>query len=172
MAWVSADVSAYTVTDPQRVGWQPINETSTTRAHPLGERIRAWHPTYGPAELIYLQGVASTVIGDWVTFEPDAYLTTRLVANAIGPVAVALSDNVASQYGWYAIYGRVPAKVLAAFADNGHVYGTATAGSADDAIVAGDRIQNARGASAIDGPATGMAEMDLYYPFVNDALAD
>lgn len=172
MAWTSTNVAGYVISDPQRIGWQPIHETSTVRNHALGERVRAVHPTYGPIEAIYLQGVASTVIGDWVSYEADAYLTTRLVADAIGAVGVALSDNVASQYGWYAIYGRVPAKVLASFADNGHLYGTATAGSADDAIVAGDRIQNARGASAIDGPATGMAEVELYYPFVNDGLAD
>ena len=158
MAWASSDVAGFRVVSPQRVGWQPINETSTTQNHKLGTRVIAEHDTYGPVEMIYLKGVASTVIGDWVTYEADDYTTARLVANAIGAVGVALSANVASQYGWYAIYG--------------HVYGTATAGSADDAIVAGDRIQNARGASAIDGPATGMAEMDLYYPFVNDALAD
>lgn len=172
MAWTSTDVAGFRVVAPQLVGWQPLSETSTTRRHPLGTRVTAIHDTYGPVECVYLQGVASTVIGDWVVWEADAYLTTRLVADSIGAVGVALSANVASQYGWYAIYGRVPAKVLASFADNGNLYGTATAGSADDAIVAGDRIQNARGASAIDGPATGMAEVDLYYPFVNDALAD
>lgn len=172
MAWASSDVAGFRVVSPQRVGWQPINETSTTLNHKLGTRVTAEHDTYGPVELIYLKGVASTVIGDWVTYEADDYTTSRAVANGIGAVGVALSANVANQYGWYAIYGRIPAKVLAAFADNGHLYLTATAGSADDAIVAGDRIQNARGASAIDGPATGMAEVDLYYPFTNDGLAD
>jgi hypothetical protein len=172
MAWASSDVAGFRVVSPQRVGWQPINETSTTLNHKLGTRVTAEHDTYGPVELIYLKGVASTVIGDWVNYEADDYTTSRAVANGIGAVGVALSANVANQYGWYAIYGRIPAKVLAAFADNGHLYLTATAGSADDAIVAGDRIQNARGASAIDGPATGMAEVDLYYPFTNDGLAD
>ncbi len=172
MAWASSDVAGFRVVSPQRVGWQPINETSTTLNHKLGTRVTAEHDTYGPVELIYLKGVASTVIGDWVTYEADDYTTSRAVANGIGAVGVALSANVANQYGWYAIYGRIPAKVLALFADNGHLYLTATAGSADDAIVAGDRIQNARGASAIDGPATGMAEVDLYYPFTNDGLAD
>ncbi len=172
MAWTSTDVAGYRIVAPQLVGWQGIHETSTTRAHPLGIRVTAIHDTYGPAEFIYLQGVASTVIGDWVSYEADAYLTARLVANAIGAVGVAMSANVASSYGWYAIYGRVPATVLAAFADNGQLYGTATAGAADDAIVAGDRIQNARGASALGGPSATTAEVDLYYPFVNDALAD
>lgn len=171
MAWTSADVDFY-VTDPQRVGWQPLNETSTTQNHKLGTIVQVFSPTYGQGEAIYLQGVASTVLGDWVTYEADTYGTTRLVANAIGAVAVALSANVASQYGWYMISGKVPATVLAGFVDNGHLYGTATAGAADDAIVAGDRIQNARGASAINGPSATTAEVEIYRPFVNDALAD
>jgi len=170
MAWTSSDVDFFP-TEPM-IGLQPMNETSTTRNHPLGTRVKVNSATYGTGEAIYLQGVASTVLGDWVTYEADSYITARLVANAIGAVAVALSANVASQYGWYMINGKVPATVLAAFVDNGHLYGTATAGAADDAIVAGDRIQNARGASAINGPSATTAEVEIYYPFVNDALAD
>jgi hypothetical protein len=37
--------------------------------------------------------------------------------------------------------------------------------------VAGDRVKNARGASAIGTPAAGLAEMELWYPFMDDALA-
>lgn len=171
MAWTSADVDFY-VTDPQRVGWQPLNETSTTKNHALGTRVQIYSPTYGQGEAIYLLGVASTVLGDWVVYNPDDWSTIRLVANSIGPCAVALSANVASQYGWYHIYGKVPGTVLAGFVDNANVYGTATAGAVDDAIVAGDRVQNAKGASAINGPSATTAEFEIAYPFVNDALAD
>ncbi len=37
-----------------------------------------------------------------------------------------------------------------------------------DAVVAGDRIKNALGASAIDTPATGFAEVELNRPWVDD----
>jgi hypothetical protein len=53
-------------------------------------------------EYIYLQGVASTVAGDVVSFD-EAHLTTRLVANAKGRVAVAMAATVASTFGWYQI---------------------------------------------------------------------
>lgn len=152
-----------------RIGVQDIAETSTTQAYPLGTRVQAQDPTYGVGEFIYLAGVASTVVGSWVTFNQDDGTTTLLAANAIGPVAVAMSANVASQYGWYQIYGKCPsALVLAGFADNANVYATATAGSVDDAVVAGDRVKNARGASAIS---SGAAEMELWYPFMDDGLA-
>lgn len=152
-----------------RVGVSDITETGTTQLYPLGTRVQAQDPVYGVGEFVYLLGVASTAVGSWVTFNQDDGSTTLLAANAIGPVAVAMSANVASQYGWYQIYGKNPAAlVLAGFADNANVYATATAGSVDDAVVAGDRVKNARGASAIS---SGAAEMELWYPFMDDGLA-
>jgi hypothetical protein len=94
-----------------------------------------------------------------------------LAANAIGPVAIAMSACVTGEYGWYQIQGKAVGKVASGFADNGNVYATATAGTVDDAIVAGDRVKNAKGASAIDTPSTGLAEMEISRPFMDDALA-
>ena len=153
-------------------GMQPIAVTETTQKHPLGLRVRAVDPVYGDGEFIYLLGVASTAVGSAVVYNADDYSTALLAANAIGPVAFAMSANVANQYGWYQIYGKAVGKVLTGFVDNANVYGTATAGSVDDAIVAGDRVQNCKGASAIDTPSTGLAELEIAYPFVNDGLAD
>jgi hypothetical protein len=167
------------VIHPPQLGWQPIADTSTTQNHPLGTIVQARDKGStnnttgnGVAEFIYLKGVASTAVGDWVTYNMDDGGTTRLVANAIGPVAVAMSANVASQYGWYQIQGKAVANCLAAFADNGNVYATATAGSVDDAVVAGDLVHNAKGASAIDAPATGMAEFEIHRPWCDDDVDD
>ena len=153
------------------VGYQPIANTETVAKHPLGTRVMANDPTYGDGEFIYLLGVASTAVGSWVLFNPDDFSTSLLAANDIGPVAVAMSANVASQYGWYQIYGKAVGKVLTGFVDNANVYSTATAGSVDDAVVAGDRVKNCKGASAIGTPSSGLAEMEIAYPFVDDALA-
>ena len=167
-----------------RIGMQPISETSTTKKHPLGTVTKAVDlgditaatnnnvDGNGEGEFVYALGAASTVIGDWVHFLEDGWTTARTVADAIGKVGIAMSANVASSYGWYQVAGKAVGKVAAAFADNGDVYLTATAGTVDDAIVAGDRVQNCKGASAIDGPATGMAEMEMDHPFTNNALAD
>jgi hypothetical protein len=159
------------VTD--RVIPQAISDTSTTQLVPLGTRVKAIDKAstaYGEGEFIYLLGVASTGVGDAVTFSGDDYSTALLAANAIGPVAFAMSANVASQYGWYQVYGKAVGKVLASFADNANCYATATAGSMDDAVVAGDLVKNCKGASAIDTPDTGLAELEIQYPFMDDGL--
>lgn len=155
----------------QQVGMQAIADTSTTKQHPLGTRVKAVDDTYGEGEFIYLKGVANTAVGSWVKYNQDDHSTSLLAANDIGPVAVAMSANVADQYGWYQVYGKAVGKALTAYADNGLVYATATAGSIDDAVVAGDRVKNALGASAVGTPSTGLAEFEIQYPFMDDATA-
>lgn len=154
-----------------RVVEQAIDATSTTLKHPLGTRIRALSSTYGEGEFIYLQGVASTALGSWVLFNMDDFSTSLLAPNDIGDVAIAMSANVASQYGWYQIWGKAVGKALTGFLDNANVYSTSTNGSVDDAVVAGDRVKKAKGASALGTPSAGLAEFEISYPFVDDALA-
>ena len=126
-------------------------------------------------EYIYLLGVASTAYGSWVTFDED-HVTTLATANAVGRVAIAMAATVTSRYGWYMIYGTHASACVryAAFADNGVIYLTSTAGSVDDADVAGDLINGAVGRS--DGTATPYAAsaaiIELNYPFVNDVADD
>jgi hypothetical protein len=161
---------AYTIAENSLVG-QNFNEVSTTAKAELGLIVRAKDPTYGAGEFIYLKGVASTAIGSWVTYNNDDSSTALLAANAIGPVAVAMSATVASTYGWYQISGKAVGKVLAGYVDNALVYATATAGSVDDAVVSGDRVKNATGASAIGTPSAGLAEFEIARPFMDDGTA-
>jgi hypothetical protein len=155
----------------QVLGSQPIATNSTTQNHPLGTIVRAVDPTYGGGEFIYLKGLNSTAIGEWVTYNTDDFSTTLLAANAIGPVAVAMSACVTGEYGWYQINGKAVGLAASGYADNGLVYATATAGTVDDTVVAGDRVKNAKGASAVDTPSTGYAEFEIARPFMDDATA-
>ena len=101
------------------IGAQNISVTSTTQNHPLGLIVQAVDradTAYGAGEFVYLKGVASTVLGSFVTYN-------------------------------------------------------ATAGSIDDAVVAGDRVKLAKGASAIGTPSTGLAEFEIQRPFMDDATA-
>lgn len=87
---------------------QPIANTETTRNLPLGMVVRAKDvslTTQLVSQFLYAVGVASTIATDWVTFAED-FATARLTADADGPVGIAMSANVASQYGWYHIYGN------------------------------------------------------------------
>jgi hypothetical protein len=163
---------AYTPIEPQ-LGFTKIADvdSSANPAHALGTIIQAKDPTYGAGEFIYLKGVASTEAGSWVTYNADDNTTALLAANAIGPVAVAMAATVANTFGWYQISGKAVGKVLASYADNGLVYATATAGSVDDAVVSGDRVKLAKGASAIGTPAAGLAEFEIQRPFMDDGTA-
>lgn len=158
---------AYTF-QSQELGLQPIADTDTTQRHPLGTIKTAFDPTYGSGEFIYLKGVASTAIGSWVTYNLDDGSTTLLTANAIGPVGVAMSANVASQYGWYQISGKAVGKALTGYVDNALVWATSTAGSVDDAVVDGDMVHLAKGASALDTPSAGFAEFEISRPYTDD----
>jgi hypothetical protein len=137
----------------------------------LGDIIRAEDPVYGVGEFIFLKGVASTLLGSWVVYNPDDWSTVLLTSGAsqIGAVAVAMAANVASQYGWYQIQGKAIGLALASYADNGLVYATATPGQVDDAVIAGARVKNALGASTIVG--AGLAEFEINRPFMDNASA-
>jgi len=166
-------MSDYHITNPI-AGMQNIGDTSTTQNQVLGTIVQAVDvdsTAYGAGEFIYLKGVASTVLGSFVTYNADDNSTALLAANAIGPVAVAMSINVASSFGWYQISGKAVGKAKASYADNGLVYATSTAGSIDDAVVAGDRVKLAKGASAVDTPSSGLAEFEIQRPFMDDGTA-
>lgn len=150
---------------------QDIDETSTTARVPLGTIVRAIDTAttdYGVGEFIYMLGVASTVVGSVVTYDAGGFTTALASANAVGGVAVAMSANVASQYGWYQISGRGVVKGLASLAADKLCYLTSTAGSIDDAVVVGDAIHFMETTSALDTPSTGLAEVTLSRPFVTN----
>lgn len=149
-----------------RAGLQPIADTSTTQQHPLGTTIRAVDSTYGEGEFVYLKGAASTVVGDVVIFDTYAGTSTRAVAGSRGPAAVAMSANVANQFGWYQVSGSAVVKAGTVLA-NGNVYLTATAGTVDDAVVSGDKIDGARFKTADGTPSAGFAVVQLARPSAN-----
>lgn len=89
---------------------QPGNGSTATPTPPLapGMVVMAQDPTFGMGEFILLAGVASTAVGDLVTYNTVSFTTTRcpVTANLGQPVAVAMSANVASTtWGWYQIGG-------------------------------------------------------------------
>jgi hypothetical protein len=153
------------------LGFPAIAAVGASAAWKLGDIIRAVDPTYGVGEFIYLKGLDSTAVGTWVTFNADDYSTALLAANAIGPVAVAMSASVTGKYGWYQISGKAIGKALSGYLDNALVYATGTAGSVDDTVVAGDRVKNAISASAVGTPSTGLAEFEIQRPWMDDATA-
>lgn len=144
---------------------RPIAESSTVQYHPFGTKADAKDDTYGVSEFLYLAGAASTVAGDFVCYNLKTGATVRAVhggATSTGPGAVAMSDNVAGQYGWYAIFGAVPV-VAATVAADAPLYLTSTAGSLDDSVVSGDLVT---GIIARAATSSGYATCQLAYPTI------
>ena len=136
----------------------PLTRIDDEALNPLGTR----RIEQDGKEYIYLQGAASVVATDWVTYD-EAFLAARLAAAAVGPVAVALAAVVANKFGWFQIAGAVSANSVDDNADNGKVFATASGGRTDDTAVAGDQVINAIYRSVA---ASNVATVQLSYPFI------
>lgn len=117
-------------------------------------------------QYIFLTGVASTVAGSWVTFD-EAYLTTLIAANAVGPVGVAMAATVASTYGFYQIYGNCAVSASDTTAADVALYIDGTAGRVDDAVVTGDLVV---GACSTAADTANVLPVFLNFPFVTNVL--
>jgi hypothetical protein len=137
---------------------QGLDDTSTTQKENLGLRVRAYSPTYGEGEFIYLKGVASTVLGSVVLIKDD-YSTSLVAARDKGALAVAMSANVANQWGWYQTRGKAVTKV-GTIAANAPLY-IAAGNVLDDAAVAGDQVIGARSVTADGTPSAGLAVVNF-----------
>lgn len=153
---------AFKSTD-SRIGAQALDSTSTVQNHVVLTRTIGNDPDVGEAEFIYLKGLASTAVGDAVTYD-EAGVTTRFAAGTRGPVAIAMSANVANQWGWYQIRGLATVNVVAGVTADSNVMTTATTGSLGTGTTAGQGIGGARWMSATDTPATGKAYLMMEGP--------
>lgn len=147
-----------------RAGIQPIAQTNGAlpsqyqvgqsqafgQAHPLGTIIRAYDATLGEGEFIYLEGVASTVVGSIVEYDPVNATTTLAPATASlnNPLAVAMSANVASQFGWYQIGGVAQIAKTAVKINPASKIFLAGSGQVNSTSVAGKQVFNAKTVNA------------------------
>jgi hypothetical protein len=152
---------AYTITE-NRIGLPPIGSVSLSgaitnsqvgqsvlngKAIPLGTIVRADDPTQGGGEFIYLEGVASTLVGSLVSWDPIK-ATTALSPNALKPrfpFAVATAATTAKCYGWYQIAGAAKiSKVTGVVIKPGvPIYLTSTTGSITGATASGKVVEGA-----------------------------
>lgn len=137
---------------------------------------RVYRNTIG-AEWVYIEGVASTVAGDWLSFvitSTSGATTVRAIANAIGTVGVAVGALVNGKFGWVQVYGL---NLLAGAISGGDaaagaaVYVTGTAGLADDVFVDGDMIHGAVWTvqeGALSGNPAALAGVWLNHPYIDN----
>lgn len=150
------------------IGHQLTSVGDTTDIHLLTAKNTVGIRGFDAAgnEYIYMQGVASTVTGDWVAYD-ELYITTRLVSASLGSVAIAKAAvNLTTSFGWWGIWGLHSGGVVTG-GDNAKVWTTATAGRVDNTDVAAQVVLNAiqRGATA-----SNLANFQIAYPFVHNEV--
>jgi hypothetical protein len=92
---------------------------------------------------VYLQGVASTALGDAVVWS-GLGSTLRTITTTLGPLAIATAAMAANQWGWYGYSGLFTVNVATsiALADT-TPFATATPGALDDAVIAAAKVWGA-----------------------------
>jgi hypothetical protein len=183
-----------------RFGIQPIafvNVPNTTfqsgqspfanQEHPLGTIIRAYDPIYGEGEFIYLQSVASTIVGSWVTFggygtalggsANQAQFQTALLANTANlaqPVAIAMAAMPAGSptfaLGWYQITGLAVAGASGTISGASVSVFTAGSGLVTSTVAAGKEVLNARSVTVDGTPAASLFLCQINRPFMQGQI--
>jgi hypothetical protein len=155
-----------------QVGQDPLYGKAVS----LGTIIRGEDPTLGGGEFIYLAGVASTVVGSLVVYNPVAG-TTTLAPNTAGldePVAVAMGACTAHCYGWYQIAGVAAISRVTGgkTSPTVKIYLSSTAGSITSTAATGKSIFNAITANtATVASAATTINVLIQRPFANPAAA-
>ena len=152
---------AYKITTPL-AGFQPIAVTDTTQNHAIGTIVTGEDATYGGAEFIYLKGVDSTVAGSVVVYNTTTGTTTLAPAgtNKPQPIAIAMSANVADQWGWYQISGiAVVAKAATVSLAAGVAVGVQSTGVIN-ATASGKEVEGAL-VAAVASAATGRTSVQV-----------
>lgn len=162
---------AYVISN-NRLGLPPITDTSTTAKVPLGTIVNANDGTYGAGEFIYLLGVASTIAGSVVTYNGNTTGTptwqTTLAPSTAGlaqPLAVAMSANVAAQYGWYQIAGNAVCATNGTLAAGPAAVYLAGSGQLTSTQANGKQVANAVNVTATGTPAASQAVVEIDRPF-------
>jgi len=142
---------AYSLTT-NYIGAPIFTDTDTTKKVPLGTIVKGYDPTYGEGEFIYLLGVGSTEVGSVVTYNTTTWQTAlgtvTNMKNKGTPVAVAMSANLATYYGWYQISGNaVVKKTTVSVNPSVPVFISATSGRIKVLASAGQQVLGAQTAN-------------------------
>lgn len=115
---------------------------------------------------IYLAGVGSTLVDDVVTFNATTFQSVRILADAVGRVAVASAAIVASNWGWYLVKGFGTAN-SDTVAGAGGLFIDGTTGRVDDQSVAGDFVN---GMVSTGADVANKLPVHLNYPYVTNTV--
>lgn len=138
-------------------------EIHTSQLNPLGmEAVDGDGNTW-----IYLVGAASMVADNWVSFNAATYTAIRLVADAVGRVAIASAAVLAANWGWFMVKGFYTTADSDTVAAAGGLFIDGTTGRVDDASVAGDFVN---GAVSLGADTANKLSVHLNMPYVTNTV--
>jgi hypothetical protein len=153
-------------------GVTDFTNIDTTKAVQPGFIVRGVDSASGQGggEFMYLPGVASTVVGSLVTYNPLKPSTTLApnTANLAQPVAVAMAAVATStSYGWYQISGVATIKKTAVKVNPAvQIFLSGTAGRVMPTVASGKQIQSAISVNAATvASATSTIQVLINRPF-------
>ena len=162
---------AYIIQD-DIMGLPAIAATDGVQRAREGMLAHAVDGTRGGAEFIYLKGAAGTVAGSLVGYDQLNHTTTigpPAAALSGAPLAVAMSANIAGQWGWYQVSGAaLVAKDGTALAAGAPV-GLGTVAGTVGAVTAGKQLLGAATLIAAGAGATS-ASVLLSRPHAQGAI--
>jgi len=156
----SNTIGAPTILDSTIIAPGISNLPSTVLEAQLGEIRQGWDPALGSGEFIYLKGVASLAVGDFVTYNAYTGVTTRWAgtANSGYPLAVAVVALTATQYGWFQISGNAIANCTGSVVAGDKAFFSAT-GSVKTAATVGAQVLGIQAATANGATVTGFGAL-------------
>lgn len=149
-------------------------QNDATQKFVLGLEVDAIDTVYGALKLKYLLGCANNVLGAVVCYDEKAGTTALVITTPStpnGPLAVALSAPLATQYGWYVVKGQFPVQTVSAgtgaansFLDITAVGGQLTVHTAGSGY---NQVSGMKCTSAQGTPLTGFCNVQIDYPMLN-----
>jgi hypothetical protein len=132
-----------------------------------GTIVKMTDEVLGHGEFIYLPGVAACVAGDVVAYDLSPFGVATIRATGIGnsgrPIAIALANCVAGQFGWFQVAGVAIANCVAGTAI-GATFISGTTGQVQSTAIAGQQVLGSRTSSAVGTPAAGKCYLTLNRP--------
>lgn len=163
------------VPSESRLGLKAFTSIDTATAVPFGTIVRGEDSSLGGAEFIYLPGVANTVVGSLVVYNPSAKTTTLApnTANLGQPLAVAMAAvATTANFGWYQIAGvAVIKKTAVPVSPNVRIFLSGTAGRVFPTATTGKQVLNARSVNAATvASATSTINVLIQRPFAQGQI--
>lgn len=143
-----------------------LTDVDTTQRNALGYRQQDDQGN----EYIYMQGIGSLVAGDWCLYNAATASSPNIVARLLttsvnGPVCVAMAAVLASQFGWFQVFGLTPTftNITTDAAADGKLL---SQGAAVGRVVTGTvSTKNIFGAVAVGASAANVGTAYITYPY-------